>query len=338
LLVLTSDACGVHTSVMDQVQEPGNTHLGYLVNRTLALISRHWKRYFLLIGLPLFTALLYLALLLVVVLLMQYALVPTGMGGIGIVAIVLISLVFIPAMLLTHSWSSLALTHSVAFSAGGRESLSETKGSVLSWWWISIISSLVIFGGSMLIVPAIILAFRLALAEQALVVERVKGMRALFASRTIVAGHYLSLLFLAVVASIPSFLLSMINQALESIESPNVIGLVLAALSLPLYIWAGVWTTVLLTLFYLNVKAKKGEVATQPSKGFKVSIVLWSILGVMVLIAMLTIVGTFYTKYRHFKETTKQVEQQDLQEEAVFLDYGRELEFDYDVEYESESY
>jgi hypothetical protein len=327
---------------MDQVQEPGNTHLGYLVNRTLALMSRHWKRYFALVGLPLFVTLLLFVILGVVGLLMRYVLVPAGVSWIGI-GMIMVSLVLIPAIALSFSWATLALTYSVAFGAGGRESLAKTKGQILSWWWISFIAVFALYGGTIfLVVPGIMLWFRFLLAEQALVIDKVKGLQALFVSRSMAAGNYMLLLGASILAGLPAFVLSGLSESYDVTESASTLMVIIGLLAIPLYLLAGVWSTVLMAVFYVNLKQRKGEVAMEPTKGFKISTTLWAIVGILVIPLIIT---SFYWRYRTQSARIDAIEKQKAAEEQLremtdSSDYESvydEYEYEYDYDYQNEN-
>ncbi len=200
-----------------------------------------------------------------------------GSGGIGLIGLV--------AFILVATWGQLALLYAIkdrSEKIGFGEAFRRAGKKIGAYWWLAILSSLVVAGGFVLfIIPGIILALSFSFAAYVLVDENVGGMAALIRSREYVwvkgwavIGRILLVgLIIIIVDMILTFLVGLItdseaiSQLVESIFS--------------LFI-----SPVLLIFVYRlfeEAKALRGTIAETPNKGRTLYTVL-ACLGPIVMI------------------------------------------------------
>ena len=107
---------------------------------------------------------------------------------------IFLPIVFLIAGLILTFWASVALLFAVKereAKIGIKRSLQMGRHKIISYWWVSTLSVLIIGAGVLLfIIPGIIFAVWLSLAGCVLVAEVLRGMKALSRSKQLVAGHW----------------------------------------------------------------------------------------------------------------------------------------------------
>jgi len=187
-----------------------------------------------------------------------------------------------------------------------KEVLSRGWKKILSYWWVSILSGLIVVGGFILfIVPGIIIATWFILAMYVLVSEDLRGMSALFRSKQLVSGYWWSVFgrflvlgLVLLVTVIPFIILTAIiggSGYFDIKGSENVeLGPRLAIQSLTtLYQW-GIAAIVAAFgfLLYEDLKRVKGNpVFEEPSSGTKRKYVALGILPLVLIPLIVLLVG-----------------------------------------------
>lgn len=107
------------------------------------------------------------------------------------------AIVALPAWILGFAaslWVSVALLYAVkgrSEGAGAKRALAQGWKKILPYWWVVILSNLIIWGGFVLfVVPGVIFSIWFSLALYALVSENLGGMNALLRSKQLVAGYW----------------------------------------------------------------------------------------------------------------------------------------------------
>ena len=136
-----------------------------------------------------FTVIIQIAAIGVVVQILQIGLILSAVPVHAILSLVLGSVNFLVSL-----WLGVRLLYAVKdrdTKISIKEALSRGWKRILSYWWISILSGLIVMGGFLLlIVPGIILTIWFALAVYILVSEDRRGMNALFRSKQLVSGYW----------------------------------------------------------------------------------------------------------------------------------------------------
>lgn len=180
--------------------------------------------------------------------------------------------------------STLALIYAIKDSAediGIIESYRRGIRKIFSFWWIGLLTTSIVLGGSLLlIIPGIIFAVWFGLAMFVLVAEDVKGLNALLKSKAYVNGYWWPVAGRSAVmmlfAMIPIGLLLILNPILGGYW-----GRMVYSFSVQL-----VLTPVILAytfLIYSHLRAIKGEFAVVASGKQRFGLILLGIIGVLAI-------------------------------------------------------
>lgn len=157
-------------------------------------LSLYVKRFSIFMGITMLT----LAPLALVVALPFVAVLGTGM--VFLLAVLLVLFVAIGS-----AWGQIALIYAIKDTEeriGIMESYRRGWGKILSYWWMSFLTSIIIFGGLFLfVIPGIIFSVWFSLGIFVLIAEDRKGMDALLKSREYVRGRWGSVFWRFLVAA-----------------------------------------------------------------------------------------------------------------------------------------
>ena len=178
-------------------------------------------------------------------------------------------------------WGQLALICAIKDSGeniGVIESYRRAWRKILSYWWVTFLTTSIVLGGSFLfVVPGIIFSVWFSMAVYILVAEDIKGMDALMKSREYVRGRWLSVfwrfLFLSLLAMIFLLPLSLISKF---IPFSSFVELVFSLFFAPL-------SATYLFLIYSNLKSVKGDFVFEPAKIKKWPFILTAIIGLLIV-------------------------------------------------------
>lgn len=206
-------------------------------------------------------------------------------------------------------WAGLSLVFAIKDEIGFKEALSRAWHKLLAYLWLSILSFLVIAGGTFLfVIPGIIFGIWFAFAAYVLVSEDLKGREALLKSKAYVQGYWWPVLgrFLLI-----GLLLAALVSLFNGIVFIGIFGLRLIVGSQPLvsqiltmFITALIqfFSTVLLApisaiysfLLYQDIKTKKAGLVFEATKKAKRALVLWAswtfMAASLIIVMLVTIV------------------------------------------------
>ena len=215
-----------------------------------------------------------------------------GGDGLGILLLVLFLPVVYLATIIVGLWSSVSLLFAIKereAKIGIKESLKKGWHKIISYWWISVLSAVIIMGGFFLFVaPGIIFSVWFALAIYVLVSEDIKGMNALFRSKQLVAGKWWSVLWRFIVMAAVVIILSLALRAPLAIFLPKPVGEIFGLL---VSFLLGPFPVVYSFLIYEDLKKHKANpVFEPPSKGTKIKYILVGVIGLLLIPVILLIV------------------------------------------------
>lgn len=185
------------------------------------------------------------------------------------------------ALIIFNLWAGVSLLYAIKEreqKIGIKESFRKGWPKILSYWWISILVSLITMGGFLfLIIPGIIFAIWFSLSAYILVSEDIKGMNALFRSKQLIKGYwgkvfwrFLVMALVVVVITVP---IAVIASLFDIPFISNIIGLLIGPFSL-----------IFGFLVYENLKQLKREVVFEPPKGkAKIGFILIGIIGALLI-------------------------------------------------------
>ena len=215
----------------------------------------------------------------------------TNIGGnIGIILLLGVIYIF------TQSWSRVAMFFAIKDSEeniGVADSYRLGLSKLLSYWWLIVISFLVVTGGFMLfVIPGIILSVSFSVVMFVLIAEDLGGLTALLKSREYVKGYWVGVWFRFFVANVilglifvaPGFLIdSLGNNLLETVY-----GLLVRVLYTPFLL-------IFTYLVYRNLKSIKSDLIYTPTgknKGVLVGIGLVGLLGSILIAGSVLLLGS----------------------------------------------
>lgn len=209
-----------------------------------------------------------------------------SLAGIGL--FILLAILFFIINFTGQIWGQTALLYAIKDSQekiGVVESYRRGWRKIISYWWVSLLVGLITTGGFfLLVVPGIIFSIWFSLATFILIAEDLTGMKALLKSREYVRGKWGSIFWrflfingLSLVASAPIFIFSFLKIPFTEEASRFIIGLFLTPL-----------VTTYSFLIYSNLRALKGEIVFASAKGKKVALILISIIGILIIPAILS--------------------------------------------------
>lgn len=169
-------------------------------------------------------------------------------------------------------------------------------------WWISALTTFIIFGGFiLLIIPGILFSLWFSLSAFVLVNENVSGMDALLKSKAYVRGITGKILWRFIVIGIIALIVFMAIPAILSVMGNNqwaatILNAVVQFFFTPFMV--AYWY-----VLYKNVRALKGDVAVVPSASQKMMFGAIAILGpvigiILILLVILSIRNSIYNTIR----------------------------------------
>ncbi|MBP9731961.1 MAG: hypothetical protein KBD29_00675 [Candidatus Magasanikbacteria bacterium] len=183
-----------------------------------------------------------------------------------IVLAILVSLIFS----ILSIWGQAAVMYAVKDAhekIGVIESYRRAWHVLLPYWWVLLLSSLVMVGGLFLfIIPAILLGVWFSLAGFVLISEREKGLRALFKSREYVRGNWWAVFWNFIFLGLVYLFISLGLWLLGLLPIPDII---LGILNFILQILLPSLSAAYVFFVYQNLKAVKGDVVAVVSGGTK---------------------------------------------------------------------
>ena len=208
-----------------------------------------------------------------------------GLGSLGVLLVLGIVL-FIVALVI-FPWGLLALLYAVKDSAeniGVGAAFRRAWGKIRSYYWITILMTLIILGGGMLlIVPGIIFMIWFGFAMFVLIDEGIKGMDALLKSREYVRGQWWGIfgrlmvmwLLAIVVAGIQAIILKTVSS-----EATKQLVQFLVSLFITPFFLSYVF------ILYQHLKALKGGTVRVEAGSQKTVFVLIGVLGLVLPIIL----------------------------------------------------
>ncbi len=176
----------------------------------------YWKKIWTLAGITLFSLLGILALLpsILIILIINFSQPKNSFPGITLI-LVYVLLILIGAFfcILIGLWSQTSLYYAVnEDSAGVKQSLATAWKKIASFFWVSLLVSLAVFGGFiLLIIPGIIFSVWFTFSVFVFICEGLKGSSALKRSKQLVQGHWWPVFGRIIVLSIIVLLISWIK-------------------------------------------------------------------------------------------------------------------------------
>lgn len=203
--------------------------------------------------------------------------------------IILLFIIFYPVAIIISLWSSVSLLFAVKEreqKIGIKEAFTKGWHKIISYWWISILVSLITMGGFLLlVVPGIIFFVWFSLATYVLVSEDLKGMNALFRSKQWVSENWgkvfwrffgIGIIAIVIFGGIIFLFNVFINKTVSDIAS-SIISLFLTPF-LIIYSF----------LIYEDLKKVKGEIPFEvPKRGTKIKFILVGIAGLLLILTIL---------------------------------------------------
>lgn len=200
-------------------------------------------------------------------------------------------------------WSQIALIYAIAGrdrKLGIKEAYQNSFRKILSYFWIVIISIIVIGGGMFLfVVPGIVFGVWFCLAVYVFISEDVRGMSALLKSKEYVRGNGLAvfwrflalgLIFIGISLAV-SFAVSLISivaiPAISSLLGSSTANGIASILWLPLQLIIAPFGTIYGFLVYERLRAMRGTFDFAPSKGKKAGFFIIGIIGWILVPLML---------------------------------------------------
>jgi len=206
--------------------------------------------------------------------------------------LIVVTIIFLLGILVIQIWSQVALLTEAVSEAklGIREAYHKSRGKIFQLFWLSIISGLIISGGTiLLVIPGIILSTWFSLSMFVLVAENIGGVSALVRSREYIRGHFWGVLGRVLFLGLPVIIFSPISNLITSffkeIKLPFIGSVLSLILSLSLVFLITPLIIISLATMYRNLKALKGEVVF--AKKSKVAFSLIGILGVLAILVPL---------------------------------------------------
>lgn len=195
------------------------------------------------------------------------------------------SFAFLPAYILIiflALWSQLAVMCAITQDKriGIRGAFKMAWSKLLSFWWVSILSAILIIGASFFFLfPGIIFSIWFVFAAYVFLAEGKRGITAILQSKNLVSGYWW-------VVFIRNLFVVLISAGVESLAAAVPFGQTLTGLILRPFFYV-FWFT-----FYNDLKRLKKNPQNWGSKKDKISIFLPFLLGLAVIAALVTLVAT----------------------------------------------
>ena len=258
---------------------------GDLLKNSFEMYKKRWKRLLLLAVLPYLSLLPFALLVGIFIAGGMYFYSSQNFIALGVLAFIGVILALF-YLTITFSVSSLAMIYEIANSTKSlpiKELLRKGWSIVWSYWVLSLLSSLLIFGGILLfIVPGIIFSIWFAFAMYILVIEGTKGMDALVKSREYVRGNWWGVFGrIALVSIIVWIVVWVFTLFFQGSENEGIGGIVQFVISILLTPFTVIYTY----LMYESLKKNKPEVASStPSSGSKRLYSIIAVLGFLLMV------------------------------------------------------
>ena len=250
----------------------------------------------------------------------------SDLGMSGRVALGLVALVSFIFILLIQ----LALVHIAVRTITGEqvptigEALAWARSHIWSWLWVSLLTGLVILGGTLLLlIPGIIISFYLIVVHYAYVQEGKRGLQALYRSHELISGRLLSVIWRFIVLAVLFVLLSMpVGIMLGVVELvPNIgIAPMIIVDMLDLVLSAGI---AVFTVFFganlYQALATRPQAAQAPRTLYKVFVALGGLFIALLVLLMVLLLP-------QLEEFQQEALQQQEQSEAMSTELEAELE------------
>lgn len=202
-------------------------------------------------------------------------------------------IILIPVVIITGVWSQVSLIFAIKDreeKIGIVESFKRGWSKLFSFFWVSILFSVIIMGGYLLfIIPGVIFSIWFSFSLYILVSENLKGMNALFRSKQLVSGYWvevwLRFFLIGLITSIPAIVLYAI---LGIIISPDVAEPIIRIIS---NLFITPFTFAFGFLLYENLKRMKAQIPfEEPKKGEKIKFILVGIVGLLLPVIIFSII------------------------------------------------
>jgi hypothetical protein len=193
-----------------------------------------------------------------------------------------LGLVFFVVLIIAGVWAQISLLCAIKEKEqdiGIKEAFRRGWHKIISYWWISVLSTLLVLGSFLLFfVPGIILAIWFSLALYILVAEDKKGTNALFRSKQLVSGKWWTVFWRQLLISLMVMGISMIISFIPFIGR-SLAGLVTAP-----------FIHVFGFLLYQDLKRFKKDPYFEPPKtATKVKFIMMAVIGYLLPAAAITI-------------------------------------------------
>ncbi|MFH1611652.1 MAG: hypothetical protein ABH887_00015 [bacterium] len=201
-----------------------------------------------------------------------------------ILAMIAIWLIIFIVIIFLATWPQVALLYAIKerdAQIGIKDSFAKGWRKIFSFWWISVLTSLIVASGFLLlIIPGIIFSIWFALSAYVLIGEDLKGMKALSRSKQLIKDYWGKVFLRFAVVSIIGLVIYSIFGLIGGIFK---ISLVEDLIALIVSILLTPFVLTYMYLIYENLKQlKSGEVFENAKKG--TSFILLGVLGTFVLI------------------------------------------------------
>jgi len=200
-------------------------------------------------------------------------------GTVSGASYLLLSLILYLFAIFLGLFCQLALLYIISQGLGIKEAFKKAWFKIIPYWWLTIITGVLIFGGFLLFfVPGILLTIWFVLSSYVFVAEDKKGMSALLRSKQLVSGKEWTILGRVILIVLGFIVLSFIASKISFGES------LLSLVITPFF-------QVFWFLFYQDLKKAKGEpVFEEPKKSDKFKAALPAILGYCILVVAVVLV------------------------------------------------
>ncbi|MBI4053919.1 MAG: hypothetical protein HY397_01155 [Candidatus Doudnabacteria bacterium] len=204
----------------------------------------------------------------------------------NIIAIMTLAIFFIVAFIYLQIWTQVATLFAIKDrreNIGIKESFRRARHLLGSYFWLGLVSGMVMMGGYLLFfVPGLIISVLVSFAVYVFVAEGHKGMDALLKSRDYVKGRWGSVFWrwvvlvgALIIIYVPFFIVVRFNENLGNLAVQ-----IVAFFAAPyIYVFG--------SLLYENLKSTRPELASAAPSGSKTKYIALAVLGILVVPAIL---------------------------------------------------
>lgn len=212
-------------------------------------------------------------------------------------------IIFILSVIVLQIWAQTSLLYAIKDreeNIGVVEAYKRGFKKIGSYFWVSLLSTLIIFGGFLFFaIPGVIFSIWFSFAVIIVIAEGIGGMNALLKSKEYVKGYWWEILWRFIFIGLILMLLNLVfivpigfinfiaalTQNSAFITFSNVISMIPNII----FIFITPLTAIYTFLIYKELKQARGEVTSVFSSGQKVRFILVGIVGTLVFIGMLAI-------------------------------------------------